>query len=265
MPKVAIRTPGGSTEISLPPPGDFESFYVFAMHKSGSTLVNALLKGVLEAKGIAKISIPDLTFEAGLLPNDIQNPQELYFERGYGYLGYRSFPDYLRPFDLSNKKKVLLIRDPRDMVVSFYFSVAKSHRVPDAGLMRDQLLSQRKEASESHIDEFCLAHIADFIDEFNSYEHLLNTDIRIYRYEDVIFNKAAWLQDMLSYFGIGATPELIAGVARENDIVPSEERPNDHIRQVHPGNFRKHLKQETIAKLGPALKPILEKYRYSLG
>ncbi len=264
MRQVRIETPGGSTVASIPPPGNFDSFYVFAMHKSGSTLLNNMLMKVLGASGIPQMAISELAFAAGLPENKISNPEDLIFERGYCYRGYRSFPEYLYKFDLSAKKKVLLIRDPRDMVVSNYFSYLQSHSIPTAGLIRDELLAKRKEAAETRIDEFCLVDIADFVEEFSGYEHLLNTDMRIYRYEDVIFNKVTWLQDMLAYFGITAAPDFICAVARENDVIPRQERPDQHIRQVYPGNFRKHLKNETIVKLNAVLEPILKKYKYSM-
>lgn len=261
--KIKLETPNGSVVADLPPPGDFDSFYVFALHKSGSTLMNNMLMRVFEAAEIAQITIPDLVFMAGL-PNEILNAEDVYFERGYCYRGYRAFPEYLHKFDLSAKKKVLLIRDPRDMVVSNYFSAAKSHVIPETGPVRELFLAKRQEASSTDIDDFCLVNIDQFIDEFRSYEHLLGTDIRIYRYEDVVFNKAAWLRDMLSYFGVAADPAAVSHAAREFDVIPSEERPDQHIRQVHPGNFRKHLRKETIVKLNERLKPILEKHNYSM-
>lgn len=262
MREVELITPTGSTTASVPSPGDFDSFFVFAMHKSGSTLLNNMLSKILDAAGIAQMAIPDLAFMAGLPGNEILNPQDVIFERGYCYRGYRSFPEYLHRFDLSANKKILLIRDPRDMVVSFYFSCAQSHVVPEAGPMRDQLISQRKQAEQARIDEFCLANIADFIGEFKGYEHLLDSNLRIYRYEDVIFNKRSWLQDMLSYLQIAVAADLIHSVADENNIIPLNERPDQHIRQVYPGNFRKHLQPGTILELNAMLEPILRRYDY---
>lgn len=264
MREIRLKTPGGSAVAILPPPGDFESFFVFAMHKSGSTLMNNMLAKVLGTLRVPQIAISELAFAAGLPENEILNPEDVIFDRGYCYRGYRSFPEYLHRFDLSRKKKVLLIRDPRDMVVSNFFSYAQSHIIPEAGPVRDELLAKRKEALDTGIDEFCLGDIDSFIDEFNGYTHLLNTEIKIYRYEDVIFSKGTWLQDMLSYFGILAVPDFISRVARENDVIPLVERPDQHIRQVHPGNFRKHLKDETIGKLNETLKPILTEYNYRI-
>lgn len=264
MRQVRLETPDGSTVVNIPLPGDFDSFYIFAMHKSGSTLLNNMFMQVCGALGIPQMAISEMAFAAGLPENKITNPEEVIFERGYCYRGYRSFPEYLYKFDLSAKKKVLLIRDPRDMVVSNFFSYAQSHSIPESGSVRDELLAKRKETSQTGIDEFCLVDIADFIGEFNGYEHLLNTNIKIYRYEDVIFNKLAWLQEMVAYFNIAAPADFIARVAAANDVIPQKERPDQHIRQVHPGNFRKHLKAETIAKLGEMLRPILTKYHYSM-
>ncbi len=221
-----------------------------------------MLSSVLEARGVPHVAISELAFGAGLPASHLLNPEDVIFEKGYCYRGYRAFPDYLYKFDLAAKKKILLIRDPRDMVISNYFSLGKSHVVPAAGAVRDELLTLRDEASAAGPDTFCLLDIDNFVSGFARYEHLLGTDIKVYRYEDVIFNKEAWLSDMLTYLEIEASRELIRSVAQENDVIPGEERPERHIRQVYPGNFRKHLKNETIAKLNALLRPILQRYHY---
>lgn len=265
MKQVSIKTISGSAAFMLPDPGDFDSFYVFAMHKSGSTLLNNMLEEVLTFIGIPHIAISEVAFKAGLPENDILNPEDFIFEKGYCYRGYRSFPGYLCRFDLSEKKKVLLIRDPRDMAVSNYFSYAQSHSLPESGPAREELLASRAAAKSTDINDFCMTDIKTFIDEFEGYEHLLNSGTVVYRYEDVIFRKEAWLNDMLSYFGIVADPALVADVAKQNDVIPQAERPEQHIRQVFPGNFRKHLNDNTIRTLNARLEPILEKFGYAKG
>src|SRR5262249_16007540 len=118
MHRAVIRTSAGEVAVDLEEPGDFPSFYVFAMHKSGSRLLNTMLNQALSAAGIPQQAQPALLFQAGVPANDVLNPDELIFPRGYCYRSFRGFPPYLAKFDIARNKKILLIRDPRDILVS---------------------------------------------------------------------------------------------------------------------------------------------------
>ncbi len=262
MNEATLKTPMGETKIAIPNPGDFKSFYLFAMHKSGSTLLNRMVNSALILAEIPQIAISEAAFEAGLPENNILNPEEIVFARGYCYRGFRVFPGYLRRFDLSGKKKVLLVRDPRDMVVSYYFSMAESHVIPQGGVIRDEMLARRAVVQRSQLEDFCMEYADYFKREFHSYHHIISSNIRIYRYEDIIFDKANWLRDMLAYFEVPMTAMDIERIAAENDIRPERERPSEHIRQVTPGNFRKHLAASAIKQLNAEFGVILTEYNY---
>ncbi len=102
-----------------------------------------------------------------------------------------------------------------------------------------------------------------YIRYFETYlDGLPNENLRVYRYEDVVFRKYEWLKDMLAYLDVDVPDERIRQVADANDIRPTEERSDQHIRQVTPGNYRKHLSEEAIAHLNEQFRPILERFGY---
>jgi hypothetical protein len=262
MRQAVIRTPGGDAAFDLEEPGDFPSVFVFAMHKSGSTLMDRMLKQALTAAGVPQMALPTVAFRAGL-PNEILNAEELIFPRGYCYRRFHGFPDYLYPFDIAQNKKLLLIRDPRDIVVCYYFSMAQSHGLPPMGVVERLLVRMRKKALSTSIDQFCRTEAKLFTEEFWTYRPILSTELRLYRYEDVIFDKRAWLEDMLSYMGFTLASATMTRIAQENDIWPEMERPSEHIRQVKPGNFRKHLSRESIELLNVEFEHLLTEYNYA--
>src|SRR5215469_436216 len=100
MHDVMLKTSAGHTRIDIAPPANIDSFYLFAMHKSGSTLLNRIMNSAMILGNIPQIAIPDVAFAAGLPENRILNAQDLIFERGYCYRGFRIFPPYLRHFDI---------------------------------------------------------------------------------------------------------------------------------------------------------------------
>jgi hypothetical protein len=257
-----LKTPAGETTINVPSPGDFRSFYIFAMHKSGSTLLNKMLDTAFMRLGVPQIAIPDVTFAAGLPDDPILNPEEFIFDSGYCYRSFRIFPSYLRNFDITTNKKILLVRDPRDMIVSYYFSMSQSHVIPDSGPLRDELMSLRSTMKEVGIDDFCLQNADEFRKEFRSYRGIFGSELRVYRYEDVIFSKLDWLNDMLWYLGFVLSSDDRQRIVEENDFRPATERPQEHIRQVTPGNYRKHLNGTTIKRLNSEFREILDQFDY---
>ncbi|HEX4571093.1 MAG TPA: sulfotransferase domain-containing protein [Dongiaceae bacterium] len=262
MRQAVIRTPAGNAAFDLEEPGDFPSIFVFAMHKSGSTLMDRMLKQALTAAGVPQMALPTVAFRAGL-PNEILNTEELIFPRGYCYRRFHGFPDYLYQFDIARNKKLLLIRDPRDIVVSYYFSMAQSHGLPPMGVVERFLVGMRKKAQNTSIDQFCRTIAKVFTEEFWTYRPILSTELRLYRYEDVIFDKKAWLEDMLSYMGFSLDSATVTRIAQENDIWPEVERPSEYIRQVKPGNFRKHLNRKSIELLNVEFEHVLTEYNYA--
>lgn len=258
----SLKTPAGATRVVLPRPGSFPSFYVFALHKSGSTLLNAMLREALDGAGVPQIALSEHAFAAGLPENEITNPELFIFPQGYCYRGYREFPPYLRTFDISKNRKILLVRDPRDMLVSDYFSTAFSHELPRQGVVREQLARQRDYAQNVDINDYCLSQATVYKNEFDGYHHLIDGEIRIYRYEDVIFAKCGWLADMLAYFEINVPEQVMAAIAARHDVRPERENPGAHIRQVTPGNYRLHLNAATIDSLNRQFATELTRYGY---
>ena len=92
---------------------------------------------------------------------------------------------------------------------------------------------------------------------------LRNIPHKLYRYEDIIFDKLAWANDMLAYLGLAAPAAVVERLVAQNDLRPPVEEITQHVRKVVPGDHREKLKTETIAELNTRLAPILEKYGYS--
>ena len=53
-------------DIPLDPPADMEAFFIFGIHKSGSSLLNAIFVDICQILDIPCIPIPELAFEQGI-------------------------------------------------------------------------------------------------------------------------------------------------------------------------------------------------------
>ena len=251
---------GKSYRVVLPTPkANFSSKFVFSFAKSGSTLLNDLLFTYCPQRNVPVVSVFDQGFSQGLNTVEIgMEAAECFQSSGYIFSGFRHFPNF--NLKLGDNKCILLVRDPRDMVVSMYYSIAKSHYIPEGN---NSLRKNREEAMQKHIDEFVQEKIKSYIGQFNGYrKNLADKQVKIYRYEDVIYTKQAWFEDVLDYLEVEKHPALIKAVVSQFDKIPQQEDEGQHIRQVHPGNYKKKLSPSTIDYLTDKAGGFLDYFNY---
>lgn len=235
------------------------SSYFFAFVKSGSSLMDNMLSTYCSSVGVAYFSLFGQIFAQGLNTLSIgEEAQILFKHKGYVYSGFRHYPQFMLP--IMNEPVAMLVRDPRDMLVSFYFSVTKSHVIPTGN---ESLKADREQAASLSIDDFVLKRAFWYLKEFNRYrKHLADKRVSTFFYEEIVFNKESWLRQMINLAQLPINKTQIRSVASQFDVIPESEQESEHIRQVHPGNHRKKLKPETIEKLNDILAPFLKTYNY---
>lgn len=261
MPTLVLSTAAKKDyKIRLPEPSlGQRSAYFFAFAKSGSTLMDNMLSAYCGVQGIAFFSLFGQAFSQGLRTAEVGEEALVCFQpEGYVYSGFRHYPEFTLP--ITDEPVVLLVRDPRDMLVSLYYSVTRSHVIPKGN---KALQAERERANETTIDEFVLNRGRGYLGQFRRYQKQLEgKNLRTYRYEDIIYNKTDWLRQLIDFAGLPVNRKLIKKVALNYDVVPGDEQESEHIRQVHPGNYRKKLKAETIEQLSEQLHPFLSAYGY---
>jgi len=220
------------------------SFFAFSLPKAGSTLLDQVLKDISSEAGISYFAPTNDLFRLGKNINFADFDVEiLYRSEGYCFSGFREFPHFLSRYRLSGRKALLLLRDPRDILTSLYFSTAITHSPPGQGsVAQAEFLKQRKQALEISIDDFVMSRVLTIEALLDRYiQNLPEMDVRIYRYEDIIFRKHEWLRDIVDFIGIAISQEAIARIAARHDQQPPIERPDQHVRQVQPGDHRRKL------------------------
>jgi hypothetical protein len=256
---------GDKIKINLYPSITGTSRFAFSLHKAGSSLLNSMLYDYCENLNIAFVDLPVSVSQAGYAIENIiaESTKGIVEESGYLYLGWRNYAKCLNQIDFSKTRNILLVRDPRDRLVSQYYSFGRSHKVPEKGEIRDAILSHRQEITRLSIDQYAFKMINWIKINWNSYHaHLSPSTTRIYRYEDVIFKKEEWLRDIVKFFDLNHDDEVIKRVALKNDIIPEIENPDKHIRQVYPGNYLLQYQKSTIDELNKKLHDILSIYGY---
>ena len=161
---------------------------------------------------------------------------------------------------------MLLVRDPRDALVSQYYSYGGkhiSHRLPNKN--KELFLKQFESNEDLEIDEYVLHVAGNYLKKLTTYQSSLDFNrVLLRRYEEIYFDKRTFLVDIFAHFGLSVPIEVIEQVAAQNDIRPVEEDISKHIRKGTPGDHREKLKTKTIAKLNDIFRDTCYWYGYDL-
>ena len=243
------------------------SVYVFAMHKSGSVLLNSMVRDLCGLVGYEYADLPVFLVKQGLSLEKVSKSTDFFNETATCYSGFRAFPDNLDLVGLSTRRSVLLVRDPRDMVVSFFYSMKKSHPIPEKGNDREVLLNARKQVQDFNINDYVCEIAPMFQKNLEVYYDTLlngkNNNVKLFRYEDYIFEKERWLTETCDWFGWDVSQADRSKIVARYDIRKTEEDQNSHVRRVTPGDHKSKLTKETIETLNQIFKSSLDRFNYN--
>lgn len=253
----------------LPPPAsDHPTVFACSLAKAGSNLFFAILNDLcLNSSNLAYVDVTGGFWEHGIDPaRQPKSAANLFEPKGYCYGGFRGFPlEYAVPH-FAGMRKVLLVRDIRDMAVSNYFSTAFSHSLPGTTLddkWRRAVEVFRARVQRMDLDRAVLFLARDYLKPWRVYKALLAKHrFRIWRYEDVIFRKREWIDELADYLGLEAKPASRDNLLRMVDVVPETENPSEFIRKVTPGDHKIKLRPRTIAKLDRMFGDYLDAFGY---
>jgi len=159
----------------------------------------------------------------------------------------------------AGKKLLMLRRDPRDVAVSFYYSIRYSHtartRNPDGFRAKREAL-QRLAVTEGVARETARTAINQFRATAEFLQRHPGTCLTTY--EQLVGDFAGWMETVRGY--LGWTPEQAAavGAGLEQTVrAPARPNPRKHKRRVTPGNWREvfddRLRDMFESSIGPLM------------
>lgn len=255
QPSVTLKEDGGQKIIYTLPASSNparESVLYFSLPKAGNIMLSTLMGDLAAVVGTPLVYIIGEFYQHGIpLEKMPASTADIFLPRGYCY-GFPGVPGEFTIPILGQVPATMLVRDPRDMAVSMYFSTMLSHPAPGAakessGGKADEM-PRRAEALRMDIDTFirtyCGFYYRDLMSKFIEVAALPR--VRIFRYEDVIYAKRRWADDICAHYGWEIPAEVLDQAVSKIDVFPDKEKPADHVRQVHPGNYKAKLQPETI-------------------
>lgn len=245
--------------------GDGPAFFALGVRKSGSTMFNKILAALAKANGINDVNLPGTFFRHGLsVAAWARQDLSPLVRPGNLYTGFRSFPGRLAATDaFRGARKAFMHRDPRDAIVSQYFSDAFSHDLPE-GAGRQRFLEKREAAQGTQIDAWVIANAPSLGRTLEAFAPLLSDPAcLVLPYEAYVFEKRTLIDRVLDHFGWSVPEERIDALIAEIDVRPEGEDPTRFVRKATPGDHREKLTDATVAELGTILARPLALFGYA--
>ncbi len=177
----------------------------------------------------------------------------------------RTFETLETPFELPTQRHLIFhTRDPRDILVSQYFSMGWIHPTKGTNLEKN-----RESFQQMSIDEYVLHQIKSsswpMLDKFQPLlERGSSPEFETYvTYETMVTNFQKWVEQVLPPFGV-RFPKLVAlklAWRYRNEFRVTRESMS-HKRRILPGDHREKLKKSTIDELNQKFEIILSRFGY---
>lgn len=242
---------------------DAPSVLFFTVHKCASTfLPNAL--GYLNRRylGLRQLDLAGYIWNMKAAPvyEYIQEHSSLIRPTGHIYVPLR---EYVRVGRLEEFRPIVMVRDPRDVLVSHFYSIAYSHNLPAHPYRRAQFASERERVKTMEVDDYVLEQLNHFRNTFAHYASLADRGAPVLRYEDMILRFDQWLADLGRALGIECD-ERDLEVLKE--MSGAGEKPTGdvfkHVRNRQPGEHNERLSRATISVLDEQFEGILRRLGY---
>lgn len=200
-----------------------------------------------------------------LTHEQLEDYQHVFRPSGYVYSPFGGMIDGIR--GLEHYRVLVVLRDPRDVLTSEFFSIRHSHRTPPvASDKHAQFSALRNRARALTIDEYVLSESPRVRATYQRYiDRLLEPghDVGVLKYEDMIADFPKWLGQLERFCELSISPQLrgrLTSSARQ--AAARKERIASHARQLLPGDHRRKLHGATIGELNRRFAEILDRLEY---
>ena len=244
-----------------------ESVYFYTFHKCASTLFsNYVLKNI--------DGLHNVDYASQIYLGRRSARKELTFkEKGFIYGPIRISADEKGPVGktlvkptiehdfVRDKIALFFVRDPRDILVSSYYSFGFTHGLSKVPAVRERQVARRQVACELTLDEYALQSVERQIKLFSILYDLSNACERskILRYEDMIDDFDTFAEQLRRY--VSVSDAVIQGCYERTRPKMTEDM-TAHRRSGQVQGFRNKLEEDTIRTLNRKLENILSAFGY---
>jgi len=167
----------------------------------------------------------------------------------------------LKKKNLHNKKAIFMIRDPRDILVSMYYSFGFSHGLSPNPQIKAYQMNRRRKIQQMTVDEYARVTAPLLQEKFDFIESLIQTtpDKLLLKYEDLILDFEKFYRHLNDYLPLN---EDVKEILHKHTRPPKKENPLNHKRKGNPGDYKNKLNPDTINYLDKIFKRTLNDFHY---
>jgi hypothetical protein len=247
------------------------SVIFYTTHKCASTFISNLFDVILKNSDYDLVDYAAAIWKAGDKTN-ISSPYEVFLEQAYSDLYsvngkiYAPQRKYLDFPGRSKFKHIFFLRDPRDVLVSSYFSMAFTHSEPLNSVARGHFLRKRSEIKEQDIDDYVLEQSEEWVVPlYKQYKELRETsDTYIYlKYDLFVENTPEFVKKISEFLGLNPSTKDIDLLTKDATPVQSIEVMK-HKRSGKTGQYLEKLNPKTVTKLNYLLSEVLSDWEFKV-
>jgi hypothetical protein len=247
-------------------PNKSDSVYFYTFHKCASTLFS---KHVLSnSKGLRHVDYSRQIYK-NHYPKKIDLNHKGYI---YGPIRIQARPKDWPVYKLllekacclefvKGKTAVFFVRDPRDILVSQFYSFGFTHSISSNPVIKQGQITERKRIQNLDIDSYALEASTELREKFFlMYELSRNCERAvILKYEDMITNFDDFVASLTNFIKLDS--KVIKKLYEESRPRSTEDL-KSHKRSGKIANYKDKLSPSTIEKLNDSLSEILEIFNY---
>lgn len=232
-----------------------KSLIYFTTHKCASTFIYSVFSYLSNQSCLIHADLDG--YINNLEKNhDLIYSKEIFLKNAFRTTGFIYGPirRYRNVPNMEQYNVVLMLRDPRDVLVSMYFSLLYSHSTTSKKLKKS-----RKKYRNFTIDSFVL----DNLDYYRKvYEEYLdaknkNENIFFFSYEYIFQNPKTFIKSLGDLVGIEVGKSYMDKLVEDQMKFPSKEDIYSHKRSGRPGQYKSKLRSDTVEILNNDLAHVL--------
>lgn len=251
---------------SAPDNAQIDSVVLLSQPRGGTQVCEQVISEVFRRAGGQSLHLGKFLFwydnkKVNQLRNEAWAKENL-VSKGYFFGNFGSYKDIT---ELPKLKYVVMCRDPRDVLLSHYFSIRDAH------ILNSRDMRQRSENANSlNLDDYVLQ--ADMIEDVRSYTKqaikMRSSDHShlFIRYEDMMSDPKYFVQKVAEFLDLNIDDQDTENIVDSCNLRPISREDTEstlrHRRSGHWGQYRKKLKPETKEKLWQAFDNELAKLGY---
>lgn len=244
------------------PESSKNSIMHFTVHRSASRYVTNILKNLSKCNDITYIHLEGYYWRGGQIFTD---PHNMYKPSGYCYGPFLGLDKEELTVPIPNMDEfrvILMLRDPRDVLTSYYFHHAHDPYFNPA--QEAQIAARSKEAQSMSIDDWVKDKAPLFKSRYEEYLSKLygKPNVLFLKYEDMIENFPDWFEKVVEFTGLTPDTDTRDLIMKTANFKVANEVKSAHKRQVAPGDHVRKLSVDTIAWLNSEFKVVLKELNY---